>query len=202
MKSLKTVQTISKVLGILVKIGFIFTIIGATGSLVGGSALLTIPYLGENLIKLIVSEAGSTNATELGIALISECVYLVGVAIATGFTCSYFKKELADGTPFTHSGADKLKKVGIINLVAPFGTYCISAGIISMAEVSEYLISNEYEIVTGVAMILLSFVFHYGADLIEGECNDVGTPPMNNDYGMNESETAETVSTMTITDII
>ncbi len=167
MKSLKTVQTIAKVLSILAKIGFIFTIIGAAGSAVGSGALLAVPYLGENLVKLIVSEMGDTNATELGFALISESIYLVGVAIAMGFTCSYFKKELADGTPFTHSGADKLKKVGIINLVAPFGTYCISASILDMAGVPESILSNQYEVVTGVAMILLSFVFHYGADLVE-----------------------------------
>ncbi len=167
MKSLKTVQTISKVLGILAKIGFIVTIIGAAGSALGGSALLMVPYLGEDIVKLIVSEMGNTNASELGIALISESIYLVGVAIAMGFTCGYFKKELADGTPFTHSGADRLKKIGIINLVAPFGTYCISAGILAMAEVSESIFANQYEVVEGVAMILLSALFHYGADLID-----------------------------------
>lgn len=172
MKSLKTVQTIAKVLSILAKIGFIFTIIGAAGSLIGGGAMLAVPYLGEDIVKLIVSEMGDTNATELGIALISESIYLIGVAIAMGFTCSYFKKELADGTPFTHIGADKLKKVGIINLVAPFGTYCISVGILAMTDISESILSNQYEVVTGVAMILLSFVFHYGADLLEGVNTD------------------------------
>lgn len=53
-----------------------------------------------------------TNATELGIALIYESIYLVGVAVAMGFTCNYFKHELADGTPFTHSGADLIVCAG------------------------------------------------------------------------------------------
>ncbi len=169
MKSLKTVQTISKVLSILVKIGFIFTIIGAAGSLIGGIALMVAPYLREDILALIVSETGAENLRELGIALQAEAVYLVGVAIAMGFTCSYFKHELADGTPFTHSGADMLKKVGIINLVVPFGTYCISSGILAMLKISENVLENQYEVVTGVAMILLSFVFHYGADLAPGK---------------------------------
>ncbi len=167
MKSLKTVQTISKVVSIFVKIGFICTIIGAVGSLIGGIALTMAPYLREDIVALIISESGVDNLRQFGIALQAGSVYLVGVAITMGFTCDYFKKELADGTPFTHSGAEKLKKVGIINLVVPFATYCISAGINAMANISESIFSNQYAVLSGVLMILLSFVFHYGADLIE-----------------------------------
>lgn len=166
MKSLKIVQGIIKVLSIFVQIGFVFTIVGALLSLIGGISLLCSSYLSENIVKFIMSEVRVDSMTELGVALVSECVYLTSVAIAMGFICRYFKNELNDGTPFTHRGAKELLKTGIIYLAVPLGGLCLSAIIMSIAGVSENLISNESEIASGVAMILISFVFRYGADLI------------------------------------
>lgn len=165
MKSLKTVQAIARVLRILVKIGLIFTIIGAAGALIGGIALLSTPYLGRELTGMIVSGVEAGDPTMLGIALVGESVYLAGVAVAMGFTCRYFKNELADGTPFTHRGAKELLRAGILNLAVPLGALCLCSAITAIAQIPETLLSNEYEAVSGTVMILLSFVLHYGADL-------------------------------------
>lgn len=172
MKSLKTVQTISKVLGILTKIGYIFTIIGAAGVLAGGIILLCIPSIGENIVSLALSEIPDVNASRLGVTLISESVCLIGAAVAMYFTCKYFKNELADGTPFTHRGAKELLRAGIINIAVPLGAICIAAIICTIFDVPEPDFSNESGITTGVTMLLLSFVFNYGADLLDSKQPD------------------------------
>ncbi len=166
MKSLKTVQNIAKVRSIFVNIGYVFTIIGAVGALIGGVSLRSVPYIGEDISKLIVSEMEGADSTALGFGLIAEGVYLTGVAIGMGFTNRYFKNELKAGTPFTHDGAKELLKAGIINLAVPMGTFSMCAAILSIAD-CESVLSNEYDAATGIMMILLSFVFHYGADLNE-----------------------------------
>lgn len=168
MKSLKTVQSISKVVSIIVKIGYVFSIIGAVGALIGGVALLSVPYIGEDIARLIASEVEGATATALGIGLIAETIYLTGAAIGMGFTNQYFKNELKAGTPFTHNGAKELLRAGIINLAVLMGAYSICAVILAIAE-CESVLSIEYDAAAGIMMILLSFVFHYGADLSEGK---------------------------------
>ncbi len=169
MKSLKTVQTISKVFYILTTIGFIFGIIGVAGSALGGIALLCVPYLGENIVNIIISDFEIVNTNDLGIILIAESIYMVGVAVGLGFIRHYFKNELKDGTPFTYCGAKELLRAGIINMTVPVVSICIAAMICTIAGVSEPELSNESEMISGVTMLILSFVFRYGADLLEGK---------------------------------
>ncbi len=154
---------------IITRIGFVCCIIGAAGALIGGVVLLASPAMSEELAKLIMSEMEniSVSVRDLGIGLIAESIFLIGQAVALGFSCSYYKNELLDGTPFTYEGAKKLMTTGIINLAVPFGAMCVSTGIIAMTGIED-LISIEYEITAGVAMILASCVFTYGTDVAEG----------------------------------
>ncbi len=165
MKSLNIVQKISKVLHILSIVAFVSAIVGAVGLIIGGSVLLGIPYFDEhNAIKLFIMEFGAKYITDLGINMIAESIFLIGLVITSGYIRDYFKHELEDGTPFTHRGANELRKVGILSLTIPIGAICLTSIVISIAG-AEKMITNEYEMTTGIAMILLSFVFHYGADL-------------------------------------
>ncbi len=165
MKSLKTVQTISKVLSILATIAFVFTIIGAAGSLIGGFSLFFAQFLGQDIVDMIVAETHAPNISKLAIALIAESFFLAGVAVALGFTCRYLKNELKDGTPFTYRGSRELLYTGIISIAVPAGTLLISSVITAIFGVPEDLITNNYDITSGVLMILISFIFTYGADI-------------------------------------
>ena len=49
----------------------------------------------------------------------SNAVFAPTDCILFLFACLYFKAEQADGTPFTHSGADKLGRPGIGTIVVP-----------------------------------------------------------------------------------
>ncbi len=170
-KALKTVQTISKVMSILAKIAFVCTIIGAAGSLLGGISLFSVPLLGETVADIIVSETGAESVIGLGVGLIAVCIFLIGTAIALGFVCQYFKHELADGTPFTHNGAAELLRVGIISLAVPFGALIFSSAVAAFSGASN-AISLEFNATSGIAMILLSYVFSYGAHLADSKSDN------------------------------
>lgn len=175
MKSLITVQKISKVFSILAKIGYIFAIVGTVISLIGGVALLCAPQLIDYIADLPMPERTEIDklvkeleSNKVGIGLIASSIVLIGQTVAAWFTVRYFKNELTDGTPFTHRGAKELLKVGIINLAVPLGALCIAAVINAIVKTDD-LFYHSYDISAGITMILLSFVFHYGADLAEGE---------------------------------
>ncbi len=168
MKSLKSVQTIAKVLSVFAKIGFVFTVIGAACSLISGSMLVSVPMGEDEMFNLILSETGVKNTTELGVILVAESVFMVGIAISSWYLCRYYKNELADGTPFTHRGAKELLKVGVINIVVPLVALVISSLITESVDV-ESMLSNQYEVISGLTMIFLSYLFHYGADLVENQ---------------------------------
>ncbi len=174
MKSLQNVQVIAKVLYIFSVIAFVCTIIGAVGCFIGACVMLLAPLLGEELVSLILTETGAQSIAELPAALFAVCIYLIGGIFAAWFVLRYFKHELADGTPFTHRGAKELCKTGILNLAIPFGTMILASIVIAVAGVSEGLIRVEYNATTGVAMILLSFLLHYGADLAGDTGVDLG----------------------------
>ncbi len=165
MKSLKQVQTIAKVLHILTLIAFVCTIIGAIGTLLGAAAMLLVPLLGDELVSLVLTETGAADIADIILSLIATCIYLVGVIVSLWFVCRYFKNELAEGTPFTHRGANELCKTGILNLAIPFVTMLLASIVTAVSGAGNGLVKIEWNATTGIAMILLSFLLHYGADL-------------------------------------
>ncbi len=186
MKSLETVQKISKVLSILSIIAFVFTIIGAVGTLVGGIALMLLPGvlnasgLGDDFMELIIEGSGVESLEFLGIELIGTLFIVIAEAVVAFFVCRYFKNELADGTPFTYRGAKELLYLGIISLAVPFGGMIISSTINAVFLIKSN-ISNQFDITLGVVMILLSFVFKYGAELNEKKQAESNTENENQD---------------------
>ncbi len=164
-KSRKAVQVIAKVFSILAFLAFIFSIIGAVGCLIGGIAILSLgSLLTEEALAQITEISGVSDMRGLGVSLLAEVVFLVGGLVVIYFVRRYLKNELQAGTPFTYSGASELLRLGVINLTVPLGSLIISL-IITAACGCENVISNEYNAIGGVFMILLSFVFKYGAEL-------------------------------------
>lgn len=177
MKSLNIVQTIVKVFKILSIIAIVGVSIGIGGCILGCISLLiapTVADVGENLARPALE-------------LFAEAIVLAGELIVAVFIFKYLKKEFEDGTPFTHSGANELLQVGIISVVAPIVAIVIASVVTgvssallpdavlntqalpfleSLEDISfEY--SNEADLTGGIAMILISFLLRYGADVIE-----------------------------------
>ena len=102
------------------------------------------------------------------LGLLGETVMALTDGTLLAFAYNYFKAEQAAGTPFTHEGADQIKRLGIRNIVLPLVAAIIIAVVFAVFGVpqpagSDW--SNISSLSTGIVMILASIIFRYGADL-------------------------------------
>ena len=164
-KNLKVIQTTSRVLEIICKVVFIFCMIGAIGSLVGVVAL-SLSYLSPTFVEAIENESGRSVFQLIGECLIGVVVGIEGIIVFKAHK-DYFAMEQKDGTPFTFEGAKAFRTLGIMNIVAPI-IAIIVASIISAIFNCWSDIRLDVSFGTGLSMILLSFVFAYGAEREEG----------------------------------
>lgn len=169
MKSLQTIQKTFHIFGILTKIAFIFSIIGA--ALCGVGALCAISlYTGGQVFSLfgepvtIFSTGAGMNQTLA--VLLSDLIILTTEAILLGFAGQYIKTEQEEGTPFTENGAQLLKKLGIRCIWMPIVAVAIAAVITACFGAEESRdISDLPGVVTGIVLILASVIFRYGSEL-------------------------------------
>lgn len=174
MQSLKTVQTIFKVLKVFTLIVFIFKIIGAACALIGGIGLVAFKSFGSFSAQISVAIAdklyGGIVSVEAGMYEATVVCFVVAMLCACGAVCThflyrYFQHEEQDGTPFSYRGADELKRVGIIYIAVQLGAELVAVIIFAVCGVENAELSNFAMVGEGIVMILLSFVFKHGAEL-------------------------------------
>ena len=180
MKSLNTIQKLSKIGKVLSKIAFIFSVIGFCGCIAG---LLSLSFGNGSLIKIggvtlhgLISEEYGYNIKIISAALSGWMIVCVGEAVLSKFAEVYFKNELKAETPFTLAGAKELLRLGILMLTIPIGCAIVRkivTGIVgSFIHVSknvaaELYFDNESSVVLGIMFILGSLLCRYGAELRE-----------------------------------
>lgn len=168
MKSLAAIQKTAGVLKHLAFIAMVLSFVAAGFALVGlvlFSRWNVSPpaFLAELFCVMDLGDTRLVMATLL--ADMAACCF-EGLLLFNAV--SYFKAELADGTPFTQTGAGKLRKLGVLTIVLPlvslivcsvihaaFGTDCWDAD------------GNGASLILGVSLIVMSVVCHYGAELRE-----------------------------------
>lgn len=169
MKTLQTIQKTFNVFRVIVKVAFILCIIGAAVFAVGALCALTQHFggtvfslLGEPL-KLFDENA---DLLQKYTELLSAAITLTADAILLGFTHGYLKAESSDGTPFTESGAKKLKKLGIRFIYIPITAIVVSQAIAILQGVKNIGVTdNLWSIITGIVLIIVSIIFRYGSEL-------------------------------------
>ena len=163
-KNLQIVQKISKVLGILSKIAFIISIVGLVCCIVG-LVLSIVGGLSPELAARVAKEDNITMKQVSGYCLSGLLICIVSVIVAK-LHKDYFEMEQKAGTPFTQDGAKGIRTLGIINIVAPFICF-ISAAIVNSIFKCNMELDAGGSMITGIVMILLSYIFAYGAELEE-----------------------------------
>lgn len=125
MKSLQTIQKLSKIGKILSRIAFIFSVIGFCGCIAG---LLSLSFGNGSLIKLggvtlhqLISEEYGYNIKSITASLSGWLVVCAGEAVLAKFAEVYFQNELQAETPFTLAGAKELLRLGILTITIPTG---------------------------------------------------------------------------------
>ena len=177
MKTLNIIQKLSKIGKVLSRIVFIFCIIGFCGCIVGIlSMVLGAPTLkigGVTLKSILSIEAGVTTGTAYA-AMAAGMILCAGKAVLAKFAEHYFKRELADGTPFDLGGAKELMRLGILAICIPIGAQMIAEIVYAVMEqtlhgVAPFQIGHSTCVELGVMFIVMSLVCRYGAELREGK---------------------------------
>ena len=79
---------------------------------------------------------------------------------------SYFTAELKEGAPFTKAGADRIKQLGIMQIVLSVVSWAITDGIYEKIGLSKW---NRFDdasgITLGIGLIFIAMVVRYGAEL-------------------------------------
>lgn len=181
MKSLKTIQSLSKVGMILSKIAFIFSVIGFCGCVVG---LIGLGFGGGNVLKiggvtlhgLIAENLGGDGS--VAAALSGWLFVCAGEAVLAKFSEICFKNELKAETPFTFAFSKEVLRLGILTLAIPTGCAVLGSvaeGIVAgfanvqKAAAMDIYFDNAASIVLGVMFIFVSFLCRYGAELAQNK---------------------------------
>lgn len=163
-KNLAVVQKIAKVLGIISKILFIMTIVGTVLSI---AALVTMVVFSNNpeFVDNIASSGKYNMKQIIGVCVVAVIVCVVHLIVLKAHR-NYFIMEQEVGTPFTSEGAKAFRTLGIMNIVAPLISVIVSSIAASICGIQD-IGHADAGIGMGIAMILLSYVLAYGAELEE-----------------------------------
>lgn len=174
MKSLQTIQTLSKIGKVLSKIIYICCVIGTVGCAVG---IASLPFADTGIFKIggvtiygLIVNQGGIDLNSLYPLMIGAMIVCIGQAVLAKFAESYFTHELAAGTPFTADGAKEMLRLGILTICIPLGALILSqiisgvvAEIVGCGDV--FKVDNGDSVVLGVMFIVISLLCRYGAEL-------------------------------------
>lgn len=123
----------------------------------------------KTTLKSMLSVGAEVTAGTVYAAMAAGMVFCAGEAVLAKFAEHYFKRELADGTPFTLDGAKELNRLGVLTICLPIGTQ-IAAEIVhavmeqAMQGVAPLSLNSSASAALGVMFIILSLICRYGAE--------------------------------------
>ena len=166
MSTLEKIQKVMRVFMTLAKIGMVLAYVAAAlllagaGSLAAGDLVDKVPLLGT------FADTAGVNGSQAIWLLIATAVSALFGAVLLTLLYRYFRAEVADGTPFTVTGAEKVKRLGISAMVLSFVSMCLTDAIYERIGLSAFNnFDNAGGITLGIGLILFSLVLKYGAEL-------------------------------------
>ena len=166
MSNLEKIQKAMRVLQIFSKIILIFAIVGVAFTSIGATLVASDVLNMENQFLHFLSVTTEISKGQLVGTLIAAALSLLFGGIITAFAYRYFTAELKEGTPFTNAGADRIKQLGIMEIVLSVIPMWIIDGIYEKIELTEWNRFDDAGSITfGICLILLAMVARYGAEL-------------------------------------
>lgn len=180
MNSLTAIQKTFRVFQVLAKVAMILSFVWA-GLAVLGLLCGAVWYSGGTLVgadqETLLSLTSADSLNRMIGTLLTETVLALTDGTLFLFAFRYFRQEQADGTPFTQSGADQIRRLGIRTIVLPLVAAILSAVFCKLFDVTDPPDwSNLPSLTMGLVLILASLVFRYGAEL-EKRCSEAGKEP-------------------------
>lgn len=172
MKTLNTIQTLSKIGKVFSKIVYICCIVGFIGCAVGILSLMigaeTIKLSGMTLHSILETEAGVSAAT-VWAAIVAGMILCIGEFFVSRMAYRYFENELAAGTPFTEEGAKELLHLGVSTIWIPIVSTVLAR--VAQEIIEQFmgaagpLALNSFDSVAlGVMFIVMSLLCRHGAE--------------------------------------
>jgi len=162
--NLRIVQKICHVMEIIYKVLTIICLVGLICCVVGVVALSICSFF-PNAKSMIEDESGRKLMQLIGLCLSGFVISMAHFIVLKAHR-DFFAMEQKAGTPFTMEGARAFRTLGIMNIAVPIATTVVAA-IIGAIFKCRGDFRLDIEVGLGIAMILLSFVFAYGAELEE-----------------------------------
>lgn len=184
MKTLKTIQALSRLGRVLSSIAFICSLVGGCICIVG---LITLPLGSGEIFKLGGVTIYGLLKTDPGVgdklvsaALNAWLVVCAGEAVLAKFAELYFKNELAAGTPFSAGGVRELKRLGILTIAISCGcailadiVQAVAAGFMNVCAdgATDVFFDIDGAAALGIMFIIMSLLCRHGAELNAHESN-------------------------------
>lgn len=173
MKSLKIIQTASKLSKVFSKIIYICSIVGICGCVISVPTL----FFGDEILKIggmTIHGIFESSGTSLGTVVSAIVVGIIACTmelVLSGKAHRYFSDELEAGTPFTADGADSLMKLGISSIWMPVVASILArtfSEIIAMFYEDAVLASVDFgdNITVGIAIVLISIIVRCASEQI------------------------------------
>ncbi len=182
MKTLDTIQKLSKLGRILSKIVYILCLVGGICSVVGlvGTLLLADGIkLGGVTIHGLIEKNAETSMGTIYASLAAGILLCAGEAVLAKLAETYFRKELEAGTPFTLEGAKELIRLGICAICIPLGAQLLAETVYQIMAnvlkgVSELKVESSVSLGLGIMMIIAGLLCRYGAELTQDPSSQGG----------------------------
>lgn len=166
MSNLEKIQKGMKVLQIISKVVFIFSAVGAALTSIGAVLVAADVLNTENSFFNFLSVTAEISKGQIVGILSAAAASLLLSCVLTMFIYRYFTEELKEGTPFTDAGAERIKRIGIIEIVLSVASMWIIDDIYEKIGLPEW---NRFDgtggITAGICLILLAVVVRYGAEI-------------------------------------
>lgn len=191
MKTFETIKKLSNLGRILSKIVFICTIIGFCLMVLLMVLFMTVidqSDVVEIIESLLNKDIGTV--TNLGVILIALFVaFLISFAgrlVTSKYAENYFKKVIADGTPFNEENAKRIFKLGVMLICISLITSIIVENTVSaflmkigVTESLNFSINLPAGVILGGLFIFLSYVCKLGAEILSENVLEAGALPVN-----------------------
>lgn len=166
MNNLEKIQKTMRVLRMLCKILSIFACAGAVlASIAAILVAADVLNAGNQFLHFLSATAGIRKGQLVGVLTAAACSLLIDGMLAV-FACRYFTAELKEGTPFTNTGADRIKSLGIMTIVLSIVSACITDGIYGIINLAGWdRFDGAAGVTLGICLLLLVAVARYGAEL-------------------------------------
>lgn len=176
--TLSTIQVLCKLGKILSTIAFVCSVVAASLSMVGlvclAAGVEKVFQMGGVTIHSIVANKAGMTTDQMISAISVWLIVIVAEAVLAWFAKTYFKRELAAGTPFTLEGAKELKRLGVLTIVLPLGANIVAAvvnGVLAefLSNTWKFDVDNGGSVSLGIMFGVMALVCRYVAELEQGK---------------------------------